>query len=516
MTDRPFPAGRYPAVVVGSGPGALQLTYSLRALGVQHAVISKDDAPGGMFRKWPIFQRMLSWTKPFAQHERGTAEYERFDWNSLLGDEPQTRAIMPEILDGTSYFPSRPEMERGLVAFAERARLRIRYGCTWTATRRLDDGEFVIETSDGEYRTRFPIFAVGVSEPWLPAVLANVAGVQQYGDLRPADGYRDRRIFIVGKQNSGFEIATGLLPVARQIILASPSATKLSVDTRTLVGVRARYVQPYEDWALAGGVVILDASIESVERRGGQFTVRTKGADGRAMEFEVDDVIAATGFECPLRDLPKLGVRVFGQSSLPAQTPFWESGPVPGIFFAGTIMQASRGLLKHGIPSNSGAVQGYRYNARVLARHIAERPGERPGETLGKAFKGRRMRLEEVGPFVLREASRGPELWHQRSYLSRVLTVSPGGGMEDRGIQPLAHFVDDARADIPDGVAVTLEHNGRDDPYPAIYVRSRGKVGEPAVLPPHPLLDFEGEPYQREVASLLKEMSRHTVSGLAQ
>ena len=208
MTDRPFPPGRYPAVVVGSGPGALQLTYSLRALGVLHAVISKDDAPGGMFRKWPIFQRMLSWTKPFAQHERGTAEYERFDWNSLLGDEPQTRAIMTEVLDGTSYFPSRPEMERGLVAFAERAQLQVRYGCTWTATRRLDDGEFVIETSDGEYRTRFPIFAVGVSEPWLPAVLANVEGIQQYGELRPADGYRDRRIFIVGKQNSGFEIAT--------------------------------------------------------------------------------------------------------------------------------------------------------------------------------------------------------------------------------------------------------------------------------------------------------------------
>ena len=60
LTDRPFPPGTYPLVVVGSGPGALQLTYSLRALGVEHAVISRDDAPGGMFRKWPIFQRMLS------------------------------------------------------------------------------------------------------------------------------------------------------------------------------------------------------------------------------------------------------------------------------------------------------------------------------------------------------------------------------------------------------------------------------------------------------------------------
>src|SRR4029077_11097124 len=105
-----------------------------------------------------------------------------------------------------------------------------------------------------------------------------VDGVQQYGELRPVETYADRRVFIVGKQNSGFEIATGLLPSARQIVLASPSPAKLSVDTRSLVGVRARYVQPYEDWALAGGVIILDASIEAVDREGGHYRVKTKGS----------------------------------------------------------------------------------------------------------------------------------------------------------------------------------------------------------------------------------------------
>jgi thioredoxin reductase len=506
MTDRPFPPGRYPLVVVGSGPGALQLTYSLRALGIEHAVISRDDAPGGMFRRWPIFQRMLSWTKPFAEHEPGTPEYERFDWNSLLGDDEKTRAIMPGVMDGTSYFPSRPEMERGLVTFAERAALRVRYGCTWESTRH-EEGEFVLVTSDGEYRAPVVVFAVGVAEPWRPAVL-RLDGVQQYGELKPAEAYKDHRIFIVGKQNSGFEIATGLLPWARQIVLGSPSATKLSVDTRTLVGVRARYVQPYEDWALAGGVVILDSSIEAVEPRGAGFTVRTKSADGGAMDFEVDDVIAATGFQCPLLDLPDLGVATFGQSRLPAQTAFWESATVPGIFFAGTINQGSRGMLKHGIPSNSGAVQGYRYNARVLARHIAE-------SRFDMRFEHRRLRAEEVGPYLLRQASCGPELWHQRSYLARVLTASAEGGMEDRGILPLATFVDDRSAGVADGVAVALEANGRDDPYPAIYVRSGGTVTE-HMLAPHPLLDFETDSYQDEVRSLLKPLAAHALSGSAQ
>jgi len=495
LTEKPFPPGSYPLVVVGSGPGALQLTYSLRRCGIEHAVISADPAPGGMFRRWPIFQRMLSWTKPFADHARGSEAYERYDWNSLLGDEPENRAIMPTVMDGTSYFPSRPEMELGLVTFAERCGLQVRHECTWTSTRRADNGDFVLETSDGEYRAPTVVFAVGVAVPWRPGVL-ELEGVQQYGDLRPAETYRDRRVFIVGKQNSGFEIASGLLPWARQIVLASPSPTKLSVDTRSLVGVRARYVQPYEDWALAGGVIILDASIESVEREGTVYRVSTKSPqDGRSLTFMVDDVIAATGFVCPLGDLPKLGVATFGQSRLPAQTPFWESATTPGIFFAGTIMQGSQGLRKHGIPSNSGAVQGYRYNGRVLARHLAT-------TRFGKQLARPKLQPDQVVSFLLAEASRGPELWHQRSYLARVVSCDPDEGITDEGIQPLAHFVDDERG--PDAVAITLESNGRDDPYPAIYIRMRGKPSRERLLSPDPLLDFEGPPNRREVAAVLE------------
>jgi len=131
-----FPPGSYPVVVVGSGPGAIQVSYSLRHLGVEHAVISSDPSPGGMFRRWPFLQRLLSWTKPHAPVERGTRAYERYDWNSLLGEEPATRALQPALMDGTSYFPSRAEMEANLVAFVDRAGLAIHYDCRWTGTRR--------------------------------------------------------------------------------------------------------------------------------------------------------------------------------------------------------------------------------------------------------------------------------------------------------------------------------------------------------------------------------------------
>ena len=127
LTDKPFPPGDYPVVVVGSGPGGIQASYYLRHLGIEHAVISADPVPGGMFRRFPFFQRLLSWTKPYGPVPRDDRFYYWYDWNSLLAEEPDNRAIMPDLMDGTSSFPSRPEMERNLATFVERTGLQIRY-----------------------------------------------------------------------------------------------------------------------------------------------------------------------------------------------------------------------------------------------------------------------------------------------------------------------------------------------------------------------------------------------------
>jgi thioredoxin reductase len=494
--DRPFPPGAYPVVVVGSGPGGLQLSYALNRLGVRHAVISADDGPGGMFRRWPFFQRLLSWTKPFAPAEQGTRRYERYDWNSLLADEAQHCALAPRFMDGTSYFPSRAEMEQNLVEFATQTGIHVRYGCRWTATRAEEDGRgnrFVLETTDGEYRCGVAVFAVGIAEPFIPSTLG-FEHVGQYGDTRPAETYAGRRVFIVGKQVSAFELATGLLPWARQIVLASPSPVKLSVNTRSLVGVRARYVQPYEDYVLGGGVSLLDAAIDGIERLpSGSLVVRARRADGgRDVALEVDDVISATGFVAPLLDLPALGVSTFGHSGVPAQTPFWESQAVPGIRFAGTLSQGSAGLRKHGLPANSGAVHGARYNARILARDLATTLGidAPPGPTLSP---------DALLDRLVTELQESPELWHQKAYLAWVASVDPAGGFREEGIQPLAHVLDTGG---PDAVILTLEADGSGAIYPVVYIRQGGRMGERR-LQPDAFVDFSGPEHRAELAGAI-------------
>ncbi|MGH2683080.1 MAG: NAD(P)-binding domain-containing protein [Actinomycetota bacterium] len=488
----PCPPGSYPVVVLGTGPGGLQMSHSLTRRGIEHALLSADDRPAGMFRRFPFFQRLISWTKPYAPVERGTREYERYDWNSLLAEDPPHRALVADFMDGTSYFPSRAEMEKGLVSFSERAGIRARYGCRWEATRRDGEG-FVVQTSDGEYRCRALVVAVGMTEPWKPDI-PGLQEVPHYVDTEAAKAYAGQTVFIIGKRNSGFELADGLLPWARQLVLASPRPARLSVVTHSTAGARARYLQPYEDFILAGGTFVVDAAIDRVERTGGGWRVFAKGTTRPGdLVFDVDRVIAATGFSTPLRDLPDLGVATFYQGRLPAQTPFFESASAPGIFFAGSITQGSVGLKKYGRPSSSAAVHGFRYNARLLARHLAE---TRFG---GAVEEGRRLSADQVVPLLLAEVTRGPELWHQASYLCRVVSFHRARGIRDDGIQPLAHFVDTAG---PDAVAIAVETDADNDTHPAVYVRREGRIDE-HLLPSHPLNEFEGAEHRSQLAALL-------------
>jgi hypothetical protein len=115
----------------------------------------------------------------------------------------------------------------------------------------------------------------------------------------------------------------------------------------------------------------------------------------------------------------------------------------------------------------------------------------------------------EVISTLLREATFGPELWHQRSYLARVISFDPGKGILDRGVVPLAHFLDDRQLD--EAAAITLESNGREDLYPIVYVRHSRQVHETR-LADDPFLNYETTQHRTDLAHALEPLLSPSLS----
>ena len=128
----------------------------------------------------------------------------------------------------------------------------------------------------------------------------------------------------------------------------------------------------------------------------------------------------------------------------------------------------------------------------MLARHLAE-------TKFGVSAAREPIDAAALVPYLLEQVGHGPELWHQRAYLARVINLDRETGITNEGVIPLQSFLD---LGVGDAVAATLESNGQGNPYPVIYVRTAGSISEHAMAP-HPFLDFTGTEYQHELQTVL-------------
>src|SRR4051812_50039271 len=87
-----------------------------------------------MFRRFPLYENLISWTHEAEPEERQTRAYEARDQNSLLADEPDLRALVPEHMAEGRRRPARQEMEAGVPGVAGRAPIPGRASRRWGGT----------------------------------------------------------------------------------------------------------------------------------------------------------------------------------------------------------------------------------------------------------------------------------------------------------------------------------------------------------------------------------------------
>lgn len=441
-------------LVVGAGPAGLQTAFFLDRNNRSYLVLEAKDRAGSFFDQFPRHGRLISINKVHTGYSDRESQL-RYDWNSLLCDDDSL--AFTNYSD--QYFASARTYAQYLRDYAERMDLNIRYNCPVKSVSRGEpEGTYYVQTTTGEtYHCKRLIIATGLWDPWTPDIPGIELG-ENYVDfsLEPSD-YADQKVLIIGKGNSGFEMANWITSATRVTHVCSPHSVKMAWKTHFFGHLRAVNNDFLDTYILKGQNSVLDAEILSIQKEDGEYVVDIMftHAEGQRSQFAYDRVLVCTGFKWNhsyFADDCKPESTECGR--LPKMTSSWESTNLPNVFFAGTLMQMRD---RHKTMSN--VLHGFRYNIKCLSAIFGERYENEawPSERLDRCPTAIAAKIAE-------RVSTNAGLMHQPGFLSDVMLLR-----EDHAeyLETVAvDFARDSRfAQAADCFVITMEYGDTLDDF---------------------------------------------------
>ncbi len=345
-------------IIIGAGPAGLQTAYYLQKNNCKYILLEKAENAGDFFNTFPRHRKLISINKVYT----GSDDHEinlRWDWNSLISDDESLRFKNYS----KEYFPNADSLVQYMRDFTQKNQLNVQFNTEIVNIKK--ESSFVLTDKKGNnFQAQNIIVATGFHKPYLPKI-PGIELVDTYNDVsvNPED-FCNKHVLIIGKGNSAFETADNLVGTAASIHLISPNSIKMAWQTHYVGHLRAVNNNILDTYQLKSQNVIIDAAIQSITKQNNKFivTIAYSHAEGEVEVLEYDNVIACTGF--------KFDTDIFASDctpqlcknqKLPVQTSSWESVNVPGLFFAGTIMQ----YLDYK-QYMSGFIHGFRYNIQIL------------------------------------------------------------------------------------------------------------------------------------------------------
>jgi Pyridine nucleotide-disulphide oxidoreductase len=228
-------------------------------------------------------------------------------------------------------------------------------------------------------------------------------------------------VLIIGKGNSAFETADNLIETAAVIHVAGPSSIRMAWKSHYVGHLRAVNNNLLDTYQLKSQNALLDGNIKRIERRDdGSYlvTVSFSRANEITKDIRYDRVIVCTGFRfdaAPFAD--ECRPELVHCDRFPKQTSAWESTNVPGLYFAGTLMQV------HDFKkSTSGFIHGFRYGVRALHRMLEQRHHAQP-------WPHRRLPADPAALMeaVIARVNRSSALWQLFAFMGDLIVVSADG-----------------------------------------------------------------------------------------
>ena len=423
-------------LILGAGPAGLQMGHHLSRAGHSYLILEAGDSPGHFFKTFPRHRILISSNKVYTGSEDPEVNL-RFDWNSLLS-EGDGRLLFRDY--SHQYFPPADEMVRYLGDYADFHELNVRCNTRILRVEKPRPNQFRLHDDAGAvYTCRRLIVATGTGKPYIPTI-PGIELAESYVDVSVSpEDFANQRVLILGKGDSAFETADNLVATTALLHVASPNPLRRAVSNNFLDSHRIKAQN-----------AVLDCTVDRIEHRDGQYVVSVRYSPrGEAGELTYDRVIVCTGFRFDASIFaadcrPELVIN----HRFPAQTCDWESVNVPGLYFAGTLMQANVSG-QHA----SAFIHGFRYNVRALFRMLEKKHHRRewPAREIEPTPEG----LVEA---TLVRLNRTSALWHQTGFLHDVIVVDEGW---DRAVfyeeMPLAYVLNSPIGDSRHYYTLTLE-----------------------------------------------------------
>jgi thioredoxin reductase len=402
-------------LIIGAGPGGLQLGYLLKKSGRDYCILERDREAGSFFKTFPRHRTLISINKIYT----GYHDYEtnlRWDWNSLLCDDHD---LLFKNFSREYYPPARALVDY-LNEFVKRNELNVQFDTPVSRISRDGETFRVVDGAGRVFTSRVLVVASGNTRPYQPDVPGIELAENYLNMTLDRDDFLGQRVLILGKGNSAFETADHLLGVTSLIHLLSPHSVKMAWKSHYVGHLRAINNSLLDTYLLKQQNAMLDGELVKLERRAdGKIVavVHYAHAADEVEELVYDRVLCCTGFrfDDSIFDdscRPELTI----MDRFPAQTAAWESTNVPNLYFAGTLMQM-RDFKK----KQSGFIHGFRYNIHLLHRIIEERYEGVPAPVT--EIEGTPEAIVEK---LVHRANVNSGLWQQTGFMCDMVVVREG------------------------------------------------------------------------------------------
>ena len=201
----------YEYIIIGCGPGSLQMGYYLHKNKDNYIILERNDKPGSFFYKYPRHRKMISINKIYNGSNNKDFNL-RHDWNSLLCDDDEL--LMKNYTK--EYYPNADIYIKYLFDYSIKNKLSINYNQNVVNIDKINE-EFNIITETHVFKCKYLIIATGLHK----MNILDIDGSQYLSTYEnmslDKSKYVDQDILIIGNGNSAFETANNLIDVAKTI-----------------------------------------------------------------------------------------------------------------------------------------------------------------------------------------------------------------------------------------------------------------------------------------------------------